>query len=86
MTEGEALNALTVLVNTIYSCDDHAFPNDESSSPDEIQGLAKDVCVECVEILHEPEKSLARPANKVICAFLATTRMLFMLSKDSHQY
>jgi DNA repair/transcription protein MET18/MMS19 len=60
-------------VNTIYSDEASSTQEGASEDADELAGLAKDVCTECVEILREPEKSLARPANKVICAFLATT-------------
>ena len=40
----------------------------------EIVGLAKDACDERMEILREPEKSQAKHAIKVLCAFMSTTR------------
>lgn len=40
-------------------------------------GLAQDVCEECMAILREPEKSQAKPAIKVMAAFMSTTGMLF---------
>lgn len=68
-TEGEALKTLQVLVKTIYADDTGA-----TDSQQEIDGLAKEACEECIRILREPEKSQAKPAIKVICAFMSTTR------------
>ncbi|KAI9458702.1 ARM repeat-containing protein [Russula earlei] len=63
-TEGEALKATQVLIKTIYA--------DEVRDAD-LDGLAKDACEECIQILKEPEKSQAKPAIKVLCAFMSTT-------------
>ena len=63
-TEEEALKATQVLIKTIYA--------DEVTNTD-IDGLAKDACEECIQILKEPEKSQAKPAIKVLCAFMSTT-------------
>jgi DNA repair/transcription protein MET18/MMS19 len=65
-TEGEALKTTQVLIKTIYT--------DEVSSDTDLGGLAKDACAECIQILKEPEKSQAKPAIKVLCAFMSTTR------------
>jgi DNA repair/transcription protein MET18/MMS19 len=67
LTEEEALKTTQVLVKTIY-----AGEGGESSA--EIQGLARDACEECVQVLREPEKSQAKPAIKILCAFMSTTR------------
>lgn len=64
-----ALQTTQVLIRTIYGGSDTAQPEDQ-----EIEGLAKDACEECIRILKEPEKSQAKPAMKVICAFVSTTR------------
>ncbi|KAJ7289243.1 ARM repeat-containing protein [Mycena rebaudengoi] len=63
-TEGDALKATQALVKTIYTGDEQ---------DEEVQGLARDACEECIQILREPEKSQAKPAIKVLCAFMATT-------------
>lgn len=63
-TEGEALKTTQVLIKTIYA--------DDVSDTD-LGGLAKDACAECIQILKEPEKSQAKPAIKVLCAFMSTT-------------
>lgn len=63
-TEEEALKATQVVIKTIYA--------DEVTDV-EIDGLAKDACEECIQILKEPEKSQAKPAIKVLCAFMSTT-------------
>lgn len=62
-----ALNTVQVLVQTIYS-------GTEDMDDQDIQGLARDACEECIRILKEPEKSQAKPAMKVLCAFVSTTR------------
>jgi len=67
LTEEAALKSVRVLIKTIYS-------NSAMELGDDIEGLAKDACAECVAILKEPEKSQARPAIKVLCAFVSTTR------------
>jgi len=64
-TEEEALKAIQIVIKTIYA--------DEVTDA-EIVGLAKDACEECIQILKEPEKSQAKPAIKVLCAFMSTTR------------
>lgn len=46
----------------------------DDSNTDDTEGLAKDICEECLEVLREPEKSQAKPAIKVLAAFLETTR------------
>lgn len=58
-----------MLIKTIYDDD-----KDKLLSNEEIQGLARDACEECLQILKEPEKSQAKPAIKVMCAFMSTTR------------
>ncbi|KAJ6614174.1 Dos2-interacting transcription regulator of RNA-Pol-II-domain-containing protein [Mycena sp. CBHHK59/15] len=63
-TEEEALKTIQALVKTIYA---------DEEQDDDVQGLARDVCEECIQILREPEKSQAKPAIKVLCAFMATT-------------
>jgi DNA repair/transcription protein MET18/MMS19 len=60
----EALKTTQVLVKTIYT--------DEVTDA-ELDGLAKDACEECIQILKEPEKSQAKPAIKILCAFMSTT-------------
>jgi DNA repair/transcription protein MET18/MMS19 len=67
VTEIEALKTVQVLIQTIYS------GQRTDNNQDDIQGLAKDACEECLEILREPEKSMAKPAMKVLCAFMSTT-------------
>ena len=68
-TEEGALAAMQVLIKTIYAEEEAAVESDE-----DIQGLARDACEECINILKEPEKSQAKPATKVLCAFISTTR------------
>ena len=68
-TEKMALSTTQVLVRTIYQ-----GRVDEAPQAVEIEGLAKDVCEECIKILKEPEKNQANHAIKVICAFVSTTR------------
>ncbi|EKM50673.1 uncharacterized protein PHACADRAFT_178404 [Phanerochaete carnosa HHB-10118-sp] len=67
-TETAALHTVQVLIQTIYSGVGAKATEDE-----EIQGLARDACEECIRILKEPEKSQAKPAMKVLCAFISTT-------------
>ena len=67
-TEGESLKTVQVLIKTIYT--------DEVADAD-LDGLAKDACTECIQILKEPEKSQAKPAIKVLCAFMSTTRQFY---------
>ncbi len=55
-------------MKTIYETDERA------SEDKDIQGLARDVCEECIDILKEPEKSQAKPAAKILCTFMSTTR------------
>lgn len=70
MNEEEALRTTQILVKTIHE-------SDEATGDDvDIQGLARDVCEECIGILKEPEKSQAKPAAKILCAFMSTTRKL----------
>ncbi|KAN0138202.1 ARM repeat-containing protein [Lactarius tabidus] len=63
-TEEEALKTTQTVIKTIYA-------NEVADA--EIDGLAKDACEECIQILKEPEKSQAKPAIKVLCAFMSTT-------------
>ena len=67
MTEEEALKTTQTLVKTIYT-------DENRESNKEIQGLARDACEECIQVLREPEKSQAKPAIRILCAFMATTR------------
>ena len=60
---------MQILIKTIYAEEEAAVESDE-----DIQGLARDACQECIDILKEPEKSQAKPATKVLCAFVSTTR------------
>ncbi|OBZ73673.1 MMS19 nucleotide excision repair [Grifola frondosa] len=68
-TEEKALKTTQVLIQTIYSTNDTEKPSEEG----DIEGLAKEACEECIQILREPEKSQAKPAIKVLCAFMSTT-------------
>lgn len=68
-----ALKTTQVLIQTIYA------PAQEGAiEGEELEGLAKEACEECIQILKEPEKSQAKPATKVICAFMSTTRTSLM--------
>ncbi|KAH9479537.1 MMS19 nucleotide excision repair protein-like protein [Psilocybe cubensis] len=67
-TEQEALKTTQILVKTIYMDEEEALEHDE-----DIQGLARDACEECVHILKEPEKTQAKPAIKILCTFMTTT-------------
>lgn len=58
-----------VLVKTIYMDEEASLESNE-----DIQGLARDACEECIQILKEPEKSQAKPAIKILSSFLTTTR------------
>lgn len=69
LTEEEALKTTQALVATIYQHEEDAIESDV-----DVQGLARDVCEECIHILREPEKNQAKPAIKVLCAFMSTTR------------
>lgn len=60
---------MQILVKTIYADEEAAV-----ESNDDIQGLARDACGECIQILKEPEKSQAKPAIKILCTFVTTTR------------
>ncbi|KAJ7576919.1 ARM repeat-containing protein, partial [Mycena floridula] len=66
-TEEKSLKAVQVLVDTIYLHGQDPVNDDQA-----FEGLVQDVCVECIGILREPEKSQAKPAVKVLCAFMAT--------------
>jgi len=66
--EEEALLTTQILVKTIYGTDELNV-NDT-----DVQGLAREACEECIGVLKEPEKSQARPAAKILCAFMSTTR------------
>ncbi|KDQ61341.1 hypothetical protein JAAARDRAFT_190123 [Jaapia argillacea MUCL 33604] len=67
-TEEEALKATQVLVRTIYDTEEQ-----RNAPHQEIEGLAKEICEECIKILQEPEKNQGRYATKTLCAFLSTT-------------
>ncbi|OSD04782.1 ARM repeat-containing protein [Trametes coccinea BRFM310] len=67
-TQDKALKTTQILIQTIYSASEA-----ERSDNAEIEGLAKDACEECMQILREPEKSQAQHAIKVLCAFMSTT-------------
>lgn len=67
-TEEEALKTMQILVKIIYADEEAAM-----ESNDDIQGLARDACEECIQILKEPEKSQAKPAIKILCTFMSTT-------------
>ncbi|KAK0188708.1 ARM repeat-containing protein [Armillaria mellea] len=69
ITADMALTCTQSLVKTIYSADSRT----EGDAETDIEGLAQDACEECIKILREPEKSQARPAIKVLCAFMSTT-------------
>lgn len=75
ITEQEALKTVQVLVQTIY-----AVQEGHETEEADIQGLGREVCEECIEILREPEKSQAKHAIKIICAFMSTTRKYQYLS------
>ncbi|KAJ6480892.1 ARM repeat-containing protein [Mycena sanguinolenta] len=64
-TEEVALTTMQALVVTLHAEDD--------TQDADLQGLARDACEECITILREPEKSQAKPAIKVLCAFMTTT-------------
>ncbi|TDL24084.1 ARM repeat-containing protein [Rickenella mellea] len=66
-TEQKALDTTQVLINTIYSSE----VADTGESYD-VEGLAKEICEECLEVLREPEKSQAKPAIKVLGALAGT--------------
>ncbi|CDO69761.1 hypothetical protein BN946_scf184766.g6 [Trametes cinnabarina] len=68
VTQEKALKTTQILIQTIYSASE-AERNDSA----EIEGLAKEACEECIQILREPEKSQAQHAIKVLCAFMSTT-------------
>lgn len=78
-TEEDALKTVRTLVETIYTHEEEAIETE-----DDIQGLAKDVCDECIQVLREPEKSQAKPAIKVLCAFTNTTRPSAFRSSAQH--
>ncbi|SJL03979.1 uncharacterized protein ARMOST_07336 [Armillaria ostoyae] len=69
ITSDMALTCTQSLVKTIYSAESWT----EGDAETDIEGLAQDACEECIKILREPEKSQARPAIKVLCAFMSTT-------------
>ena len=75
ITEEEALKTMQVLIKTIYADD-----SENKDSDEDIAGLAKEACEECIQILREPEKSQAKPAIKVLCAFMSTTRSSILLA------
>jgi DNA repair/transcription protein MET18/MMS19 len=66
ITEKEALKTVEVLVKIIHA-------NEDQEKLDDIQGFGREVCEECIQILREPERSLAKPAIKILCAFMSTT-------------
>jgi DNA repair/transcription protein MET18/MMS19 len=83
MTEEEALRTTQVLIRTIYADNTEA----QKSDTENIQGLAREACEECIKILQEPEKSQAKPAIKILCAFMTTTRQFpFILLRQFLKY
>lgn len=68
ITEEFALKTTQDLVKTIYTS------QTADGTDSDIEGLARDACEECIAILREPEKSQAKPAIKILCAFMSTTR------------
>ncbi|KAJ7019462.1 ARM repeat-containing protein [Mycena alexandri] len=73
-TEAMALATMQALIVTIHSSrDEDASANKDEEEDGDVQTLARDACEECLSILREPEKSQAKPAIKVLCAFMATT-------------
>ncbi|KAJ7020638.1 ARM repeat-containing protein [Mycena alexandri] len=73
-TEAMALATMQALIVTIHSSrDEDASANKDGEEDGDVQTLARDACEECLSILREPEKSQAKPAIKVLCAFMATT-------------
>lgn len=79
ITAGLALTCTQDLVKTIY--DESADGKEDDA---DVEGLAREACEECVKILREPEKSQARPAIKVLCAFMSTTRECARSNATSH--
>ncbi|KAJ3902626.1 ARM repeat-containing protein [Lentinula edodes] len=67
ITEEFALKTTQDLVKTIYTS------QTADGTDNDIEGLARDACEECIAILREPEKSQAKPAIKILCAFMSTT-------------
>ncbi|KXN92954.1 hypothetical protein AN958_08928, partial [Leucoagaricus sp. SymC.cos] len=67
VNEEEALRTIQILVKTIHATDG------PTADDKDIQGFAREVCEECIGILKEPEKSQAKPAAKILCAFMSTT-------------
>lgn len=65
-TEDGALVATEALVKTLYGSQDVQVGD--------IEGLAKGITQECLDILNQPEKSQARHATRTICALISTTR------------
>lgn len=65
-TEDGALVATQALVETLYGSQDVQV--------DDIEGFAKEITQECLDVLKQPEKSQARHAIKTICALITTTR------------
>ncbi|KAL5531709.1 hypothetical protein ACEPAG_4586 [Sanghuangporus baumii] len=63
-TEGEALKATQILIQTIYS------GPDEETAAGELQGLITEISTECLELMNEPEKSQAVPASKVMASLI----------------
>ena len=68
-TEGNAFETTQVLINTIYNASAEDLRESE-----EIEGLAKEICEECLDVLREPEKSQAKPAVKVIGTLAGSAR------------
>ena len=77
-TEDGALVATQVLMKTLYES--------QEVQVDDIEGLAKEITQECLDILKQPEKSQARHAIKTTCALISTTRkcMLWFGNYTAH--
>jgi DNA repair/transcription protein MET18/MMS19 len=56
---------MQALVATIHADD---------AQDEDVQGLERDAYEGCIDILHEPKKSHAKPAINLLRAFMATTR------------
>lgn len=66
--ESQSLKAVQTLIRTLYEGTADSNPNQ-----DDIQGLGRDICKECMDLMGEPEKSQAIPASKVAAALVGTT-------------
>lgn len=72
--ESQSLKTLQTLIRTLYEGIEDSKPNQ-----DDIQGLVREICKECIDLMGEPEKSQAIPASKVAAALVGTTGKLAIL-------